>query len=262
MARELARRGHSIVVMGRNTEKLASTKRSLEGEPNVGEVMTVCLDLSEASPADYERIKNEIDPDNRDIGILINNAGVGPIDINTFENQDLNYMHKAINITIFSTLYLTNMITPGMMKRRRGLIVNVTSIFGLIEQTLYMGVYGPIKHFLGCLGRQLFLENEHLSRPIDVITLCPGPVPTKLLREHCKDGFFHVSAESYARSAINALSTKIDSMVGVAWQAFWINVYLLFDLTGIVTRLYTFIVQLACNKDIGLYYNEYYRKTN
>lgn len=55
MACELARRGHSIVVMGQ--QKLAFTKRSLEAEPNV--VITVCSDLSDVSPTNYELIKKE-----------------------------------------------------------------------------------------------------------------------------------------------------------------------------------------------------------
>lgn len=248
--------------MGRNEEKLAETKVSLEAEPNVGEVMTVCSDLSKASPADYERIKKEIDPENRDIGILINNAGIGPSDIDVFDNHDIDHMHKAVNITIVSTLYLTHMIEPGMMTRRRGLIVNVSSYFGILRFAPYLGVYGPIKHFVGCLGRQLVFENEQLGRPIDVVTLSAGPILTKLLREHVTDEFFQVSPESYARTAINALSARADSMAGTGWQAFWLNCYLFFNVAGIFERIHTFLVRLSCDKDIGLNHNEYFRKKN
>lgn len=242
MARELARRGHSIVVMGRNNQKLANTKRSIEAEPNVGEVITVCYDLSDPSPAEYERIKQEIDPDKRDIGILINSAGTGPYCIDFFDKHDPKHMHESVNITVISGIYLTHMIVPGMLTRERGLIVNISSTLGELPSANFLGVYSPIKHFTSRWSQQLYNENIQFSRPIDVITLHTGFVSTKLLNQHSPSLPVAVDVDKYAKSAINALSARPKTMSGYWAHALLHNLGLVAAFGGFWEYVYVFIL--------------------
>lgn len=220
MARELARRGHSIVLMGRSEEKLANAKASVESEPNVGEVITVKSDLSDASTANFERIKNDIDPDNREIGILINNAGIFPEAFIPFQSHSMESLRGAVNLNDLAILYLTHMTLPGMVTRGKGLVVNVSSIFGDLPGP-FVGAYAPTKAFVNSFSEGLRTEYEPLG--VDVINITPGPVFTKQFKAANKidrASFVNPTAETFARSAINALSTRIASFCGVPMHEF------------------------------------------
>lgn len=214
MAHELAKRGHSIVVMGRNIEKLNDVKASIETEPNVGEVLTVRGDLSDQSPENFNRIRAEIDPDNREIGILINNAGVFPSECKILQSFDMDSLRAATNLNSLAPVYMAHMILPGMVKRGKGLVVNVSSIYGH-NGAGYLGVYSATKSFLNTLSKQL--QSEYGPLGIDVINVSPGPVYTKLftnVNKMEKATGIVPSPESFARSVINAVSTRISSFCG------------------------------------------------
>lgn len=213
MARELARRGHSIVVMGKNEQKLAKTKASLLDEPNVGEVETVCCDLSDVSQTNIAQLRAKLDPDNRDIGILINNAGVTSLFGIPFHDRDSLEMQNAINIGIIMYVQLTRMVLPGMLKRKRGLIVNVSSVLSLGTIGL-TGLYSIIKIFVDAFSKQLAVELA--NEPVDVVNLNPGLVKTKLA-EYSSDLssiLTYIPPETYAKSAVNAFAAAPKSTTG------------------------------------------------
>lgn len=218
MARQLAQRGHSIVVIGRNEEKLTNVKESLENEANVGEIVTIKIDLSDSSVENFESIREKLDPDNRDIGILINCAGTFPNELKRFHNFDMTYLRDIVNLNILATVYLTKMILPGMIDRQKGLVVNVSSMLSL-SPGAFFSLYSPTKTFTDAFSRQL--QVEYYKHPIDIVNLTPGGVVTKLyaLGGDAKPNFYTPTAEGYARSAINAVSTRISSFCGTFGHA-------------------------------------------
>lgn len=220
IAHELARRGHSIVVMGRSTEKLNDVKASIETEPNVGEVITVRADLSDQSPENFDRIKTEIDPDNREIGILINNAGFFPSECKILQRFEMEGLRSVINLNSVAPVYMAHMILPGMAKRGKGLVVNVSSIYG-VSGAGYLGVYSATKSFLNAFSKQL--QTEYSPLGVDVINLIPGPIytrPFKALNKNEQAAMIVPSPESFARSVINAVSTRYSSFCGCAFHEF------------------------------------------
>lgn len=238
MAKELATRGHSIIVIGRNEEKLANTKSQLEAIETVGEVMTVKIDLSDTSPENFERIRRQIDPENRDIGILINNAGTFPSIFTRFCNGDPSYLRDIMNVNMLAVVLLTHMILPGMLKRGRGLVVNVSSMLGAIPAP-YMSVYGPTKSFVDAFSR--ILQIEYSSHPVDIINLTPGAVSTKLFEATArleKLTPFNPSPEDYARTSINALATGISSYCGTMAHGFSNEASKVIDALGLMTFMF------------------------
>uniref|UniRef100_A0A6G1SCB7 Estradiol 17-beta-dehydrogenase 12-A n=1 Tax=Aceria tosichella TaxID=561515 RepID=A0A6G1SCB7_9ACAR len=214
MAKELARRGMSIIVVARNEEKLAKTKAMLEREPNVGEVETVKVDLSDPSMENFDKVRAQIDPDNRDIGVLINNAGTGPDRQLRFNRFDMEDIMSIVNLNVLGTLHLTRMIMPGMVERGKGLVLNVSSVGGDVPGP-YFSVYSATKWFVNAFTRQL--QMEYASHPIDIVLLQPGPVSTKLLiaaSKVSKPSFLITTADDFARTSINALSTGISCYTG------------------------------------------------
>lgn len=213
MAKEFARRGHSIVVVGRNGEKLARTKMLLESEPDVGQVETIQIDLSDSSLENYEQIKKLLDADNRDIGILVNNAGTATDKYMRYADYDMESIRCTVNVNALATAYFARIILPGMLARRRGLIVNVSSLMGEM-QTGYFSVYNATKSFVNSFSRTVQLE--YSSYPIDIINLTPGAVHTKMLAylNISKPTIIMPSSDQYARSAIRAARTRASSYSG------------------------------------------------
>lgn len=213
MARELARRGHSIIIVGRNEEKLERVARALQDEPGFTEVLSLKIDLTDSSQRNYERARSLIDPDNRDIGILINSAGISSRGYHRLSRLDEEHLTSMINVNILATVAFTRMILPGMLKRKRGLVMNVSSQLANVACP-YMGLYGPTKAFVSRFSENLQLE--HSTKPIDIVNLETGPVPTKLLRDMARvnEGLFSPSPENYARSTLNAVATPVTTMSG------------------------------------------------
>lgn len=219
MARWFARKGHSLVLIGRNSSKLLAAQELLENEPNVGEIIKIQIDLSNSSPENFESILGKLDLAKRDIGILVNNAGLFPGQLKRFHRFELPYLREIVNVNILAPVYMTNLLLPGMLERKKGLIVNVSS---LISKTSgqYYSVYSPTKVFLNAFSK--LLSAEYYKHPIDVVTLTPGMVSTKAMNALAPPGamsFFCPTPEVYANTALNALSTRISQYSGTMRHA-------------------------------------------
>ena len=140
-ARTFAKRGLSLVLVARNEVKLARVKTELSALTNV---VTVVADLNSDDPTLYERISMEIDGNNRDIGILFNNAGVMYDSPNRFLDQPEDKVWQHVRVNIAAVLMMTRAVLPGMIKRRRGLVINMSSIAAYKPLPL-MGVYSASK---------------------------------------------------------------------------------------------------------------------
>lgn len=144
-AKDLAARGHSLIILGRNREKLARVKSELsEISKSQDEIVTIQLDLSTATLEDYARVKNELKLDSRDIGILINNAGFFPDKLKRYLQADVKEIRDSVGVNVFSHIMMTKLIMPAMIKNNRGLIMNISSMFGTLSAP-YFGIYGPTK---------------------------------------------------------------------------------------------------------------------
>lgn len=220
MAKELAKNGLSIIIVGRNEQKLASSKEQIESEAaNVEDivVLTVKADLSDQSLENYQEIRQQIDPDNRQIGMLINNAGICPEDMKNFDQYDEQEFTNIVNVNIISLLHFSKMILPGMIKRERGCIVNISSILGQLPCP-YLNVYGPSKAFVDRFTTNL--QIEYKTFPIDIIHVTPSTIQTKLFHNVSDNKFTHKeqlfipSANYFGKTCINAISTRITQYCG------------------------------------------------
>lgn len=214
MAKELAQRGHSLIIIGRNEEKLSTCKASLQAEQTDAEVVAIKIDLADSSEENYASVVGQIDIENRDIGILINNAGTFPGVFKPFAQYDTKDSIDIVNVNILATVLFTKMILPSMLRRGKGMIVNVSSLIGYAPSG-YNNAYGPSKSYVNAFSEML--QNELSSYPIDVVNLTPGGVLTKLYNEAIKEtkpNCFNPSANDYAKSAINAIATPLSTMSG------------------------------------------------
>lgn len=144
-ARQLAARGLHLILVGRNVDKLNAVREELTRKHGARlEVLTVQADLNSDDPQMYSRIQREINPDGRDIGILVNNAGVMYDSPNRFLDQGESKIWQHVRVNMLAVVMMTRVILPSMVKRKRGLVVNMSSIAAYQPLPL-MGLYSASK---------------------------------------------------------------------------------------------------------------------
>jgi short-subunit dehydrogenase len=104
-----------------------------------------------------------------DIDVLINNAGFG-ID-RPFEGNSLDEVRSMISTHILATTELTHTVLPAMIRRRKGTIINVSSL-AAFTPGLTESMYLSTKSFVHYFSESLFMEVR--SYGIRVQSLCPG----------------------------------------------------------------------------------------
>lgn len=127
-AKILASEGCHVAINGRDPEKLARAKSAVEAVAASGvRVITVCADV--ALVDDRQRICHEVHTELGLIDILVNNAG-GSLGGGSFLNASVEQFHSIFDLNFFPALDLSKRVLTGMIERRWGRIVHVSSIWG------------------------------------------------------------------------------------------------------------------------------------
>ena len=209
IALRLAKEKYDLILTGRRNERLEELKKEIEGEYEV-KAHTLCFDVRV-----YEQVENAINtlPDEwKTIDILINNAGLaaGLAPIHTASLSDWEQM---IDTNIKGLLYVTRVVSPGMVDRKSGHIINLGSIAG---KTVYPNgvVYCATKHAVKALSEGMRMD--FLPFGIRVTEVCPGAVETEfsLVRfkgdrqraDEVYKGFTPLVAEDIAEAVYYAVS--------------------------------------------------------
>ena len=205
MARELAARARTLVLVARRRERLDALREELAAShPQLGVSVQPCDLLSrEATDRMLDAVASEVGP----VDVLVNNAGFG--DMGVFDRAEWDKTERMIRLNVESLTYLTHRLVGSMVERKRGGILMVSSGFGL-EFMPGFPVYIATKHYVSALSECLRLELR--SQGIVVTQVCPGPVATEF-ESHLGNftgrkppGLVEISAERCARSAIRGFA--------------------------------------------------------
>lgn len=111
-----------------------------------------------ADVGNYLSLKNAMEEIVSDIGapdILITSAGI--VETNYFEQLSINDFQKIMTTNYFGTVYATKLVMPYMIKKKRGHLVFISSMAGLVGSFGYTA-YGPSKAALKNFAEALKLE--------------------------------------------------------------------------------------------------------
>lgn len=124
-ARKFAEGGYDLILTARRAEKLAELKAELEAEGT--KVKTLTFDVRDAEAA--ETAVDSLEPEWREIDVLINNAGLA-LGLDKEYEGDPDDWNTMIDTNIKGLLTMTRLIVPGMVERNEGHVINIGSVAG------------------------------------------------------------------------------------------------------------------------------------
>lgn len=169
IATALAEAGASVAVVGRNGAAAQEAAAELPGDGHAGYACDV------ADPGQVDATVKAIEAAQGGIGILVNNAGI------TRDNILLRMKDEEFDDVIAANLKgsfnFIRAVTRGMMKRREGSILNITSVVGL------MGNAGQANYAAskaGLVGLTKSVAKELASRGVRCNAIAPGFIETDM----------------------------------------------------------------------------------
>ncbi len=171
-ARELARAGAAVIVADINREAGEQAAADLRA----GGARATFLPLDVASDASIQQFAAAATAFTGQVDILVNSAGWGKIQ--PFMENTPDFWQRVIAINFSGPVALTHALLPGMMERKHGRIVNISSDAGRVGslgETVYAGAKA------GLIGFTKSLSREMARHGINVNCVCPGPTDTPLL---------------------------------------------------------------------------------
>jgi 3-oxoacyl-[acyl-carrier protein] reductase len=172
ISEELALSGARIAIVARNGERAKAAAKELPGEGHGGYACDVAQ--SDQVSETLAAVEEDIGP----VSILVNNAGI------TRDNVLLRMKDEDFDDVIAANLKgafnFTRAVTRGMMKRRGGSILNITSVVGLIGNA---GQTNYAASKAGMVGMTKSVAKELASRGVRCNAIAPGFIRTDMTAE-------------------------------------------------------------------------------
>jgi len=148
-----ARRGDDVVATMRDMTKASALLRAAEAEG-------LRIEIAALDVTDTESVERAVDgvlQRTGGIDVVVNNAGTGArAAVETFPDH---VVRAVFETNVFGVLRVLRAVLPGMRERRRGAVVNVSSVAGLVPVP-FNALYGATKHALEAFSEALAFELE------------------------------------------------------------------------------------------------------
>lgn len=174
IAEAFAAEGCNIAALARTGSEIDETVERL-APYDVAAAAIVC------DVTDPDAVRDAFAAAERQLGvpdILVNNAGMARF--KPFAELTLDDWRATLDANLTGAFLCTQAVLPGMMERRSGKIINISSVSGL-KPIAEQSAYCAAKHGLNGLTKTLALELK--AHGIGVHAICPGGVVTRLAEE-------------------------------------------------------------------------------
>lgn len=212
-AEQLAAGGHDLVLVSRDAERLNATAVELAQRHGVAtEALPADLSTVEGMAVVEERLRENARP----VDLLVNNAGFALR--RPFVATDIADEERLQNVFIIATLRLTRAALDGMLERKHGAIVTVSSLAGWIPR----GTYGAAKAWQTSFTEGL--ASALYGTGVRAMALLPGFVRTEFhqrarMRMDGIPGFMWLEADDVVRAALRDLRKgKVVSVPGAVYK--------------------------------------------
>lgn len=168
-----AQNGWDLILTGRRTERLQQLAEHIRNSQHKVRTLLLSFDVR-----NYEQTKKHLEAiptDWQNIDVLVNNAGLA-VGFNDFHEAVIDDWERMIDTNVKGLLYVSRLISPLMVERKKGHIINVSSIAG--KQVYSKGnVYCATKHAVDALCKAMRIDL--VKHKIRVTSINPGAVETE-----------------------------------------------------------------------------------
>ena len=172
IAERFAANGHDLVLVARRQAELEALAAKLSHDHGI-DALPISADLTDDDAPEY--LLEIIGA--RDVGILVNNAGV--LSSGSFRRMDDDAIEAMIELNIGALTRMCHEFADRLVERGGGRIVNIASI-AAFQPVPNLAVYAATKAYVLSLSEALSLE---LARKgVTVTAVCPGYTDTAMLR--------------------------------------------------------------------------------
>ncbi|KAF8813735.1 3-ketoacyl-CoA reductase [Phlegmacium glaucopus] len=163
---QLAKNGFNVLLVARNPQLLSDTAAEIESRYKVS-TLTHSIDFAKSNDDAYAGLATACG--GLDIGVLVNNVGKSHTMPAYLVDTPRDEISDIVAINVNATLRVTYTILPGMVQRKRGLILNIGSFAGSIPSPMlatYSGTKAFLATFTSALAEEVKKDNitvEHVN---------------------------------------------------------------------------------------------------
>jgi len=173
----LAKKGMNVLLISRTESKLQDVKKEIDSKNYGVETSYVVCDYSKFDEKAQDTVEKAVK--DLDVGVLINNVGISyryPLYFHELTKEEVK---QLIDMNVNSTTYMTYMVIGGMVERKRGAIVNLSSGSAMYTLPL-LAEYSAAKSFIEKFSRAI--NAEYSSKGVTCQCQIPFYVATKLAK--------------------------------------------------------------------------------
>jgi short-subunit dehydrogenase len=167
IARSLADAGYQLVLASRSKPELDTVTSELRGSG--ARAFPVVTDLTDLDSLDL--LVGAVEREYGALDVLVNNAGGDPQ--REFEEMSWSENEYIFRLNLLAAVQLSHRLLPGMLQRRQGHIVNISSLAGRIGFP-YTEAYAAAKD--GLIGFTRVLRSDYRSRGVSASVIVLGPI--------------------------------------------------------------------------------------
>ena len=246
---QLAQKGFNLILVSRTLTKLQTLAQEIETKYAGSAVQTrlLAMDFAANNDDDYARLKSLVA--GLDVAVLVNNVGKShdiPVPFTHTAEQELK---DIITINCVGTLRVTQIVAPGMVERRRGLILTVGSFAGVLSTPLlatYSGSKAFLQHWSTALGSELKPYGVHVE-------LVHSYLVTSAMSKIRRPSAFIPNPRNFVKAVLRKIG-RSGGVQGIAFTStpFWSHGLMHWALSTFVGTMNVFVVDRnrAMHEDI------------
>lgn len=171
----LARLGYDLILLARRQERLQALQQALSDNPETVNAQVYLAAVDVRSLEEIQSFYNALPSPWKSIDLLVNNAGLAK-GLSKFYEGDVDHWEQMIDTNVKGLLYMSRTVTPDMIARGSGHIINIGSIAG--KEVYDNGnVYCGTKFAVDAITKGMRLELA--VHGLKVTGIHPGAVETE-----------------------------------------------------------------------------------
>jgi 3-hydroxy acid dehydrogenase / malonic semialdehyde reductase len=172
IATRFAKEGNDLILTGRREALLTGLSVSLREKYGI-EVLSLCFDVREKEEVEFAI--SSLPEEWKEIDVLVNNAGLA-VGMNPIQEGVIDDWERMLDTNVKGLLYMTRFVSPMMVARKKGHIINIGSIAG--KEVYPMGnVYCGSKSAVDAITKGMRIDL--VSHNIKVTQVAPGAADTE-----------------------------------------------------------------------------------